>query len=196
MKTISIPKYNNPFTVNINNKEYTYKAGETIDVPDEVAEAIEDALELVPKPKRYLSKLAQLAEGSITKITASDIDGIGIVVTRAFSHCTSLESIEIPSDVTSIGDFSFYGCTNLKSIRFGSDSKLNAIGTYAFQWCVSLKSIYLPETPPVLQNVNAFQDTNTNFLLYCKTQASVDAYKVAPNWSTLAGTYSFVVEAK
>ena len=53
MKSISIPTHNNPFTVNINNKEYTYKGGETIEVPDEVAEAIEDAIALEPQPSPF-----------------------------------------------------------------------------------------------------------------------------------------------
>lgn len=42
MKTIQIPMNSNPFTVVINNKEYSYTAGQTIEVPDEVAEAIEN----------------------------------------------------------------------------------------------------------------------------------------------------------
>ena len=46
MKTISIPTYNNPFIVKINNNEYIYKGGETIEVPDEVAEAIENSQEV------------------------------------------------------------------------------------------------------------------------------------------------------
>ena len=195
MKTIQIPTTSNPFIVNINNNAYQYRAGETAEVPDEVAEAIEDANELVPKPGRSVSRIAQLAEGSITELTTSDLDGIEIIVSRAFSHCTSLKSIEIPNDVTSIGEYAFYGCTNLESIRFGSDSKLGTIRNYAFQWCVILKSVYLPDAPPVLEDVNAFVDTNTTCVFYCKTQASLDAYKAATNWSTLAGTYSFVVEA-
>lgn len=40
MKTITIPDYKNPFTVTINNKEYQYKGGETVEVPDEVASLI------------------------------------------------------------------------------------------------------------------------------------------------------------
>ena len=46
MKTITIPTYNNPFIVVINNKVYQYKGGETIEVPDEVAEAIENSQEV------------------------------------------------------------------------------------------------------------------------------------------------------
>ena len=39
-KTIKIPAYKNPFIVIINNKVYQYSAGETIEVPDEVADVI------------------------------------------------------------------------------------------------------------------------------------------------------------
>lgn len=51
-KTITIPKNNNPFIVNINNREYIYRGGETVEVPDEVAEVIEsymDAQHIVPQ---------------------------------------------------------------------------------------------------------------------------------------------------
>lgn len=40
-KTVTIPKCRNPYVVIVNNKEYAYTAGETIEVPDEVAEVIE-----------------------------------------------------------------------------------------------------------------------------------------------------------
>lgn len=41
MKTVTIPACMNPYVVNINNHTYSYPAGETVDVPDEVAEVIE-----------------------------------------------------------------------------------------------------------------------------------------------------------
>jgi hypothetical protein len=40
-KTVTIPTCRNPFEVTVNNKTYTYTAGETVEVPDEVAEVIE-----------------------------------------------------------------------------------------------------------------------------------------------------------
>ena len=195
MKTIQIPTTSNPFIVNINNNAYQYRAGETAEVPDEVAAAIEDALELEPKPERYLSKLAQLANGTISEITASDLQGIETIAYYAFGQHYSLKSIEIPKSVTSIGKLAFYACNLLESIRFGDNSKLGSVGESAFEWCTSLKSVYLPETPPTLVDVNAFLHVKTDCVFYCKTQASLEAYKAAVNWSTLAGTYSFVVEA-
>lgn len=194
MKTISIPEYNNPFIVNINNKEYIYKSGATIEVPDEVAEAIEDALELVPKPKRYLSKFAQRVDGSLTELTHSDLEGVETIAYYAFGQCSSLISAEIPDSVKDIGGYAFHGCNSMESIKFGVNSRLESIGAAAFTWCSRLEKVFLPVNPPTLADINAFANMNAGCVFYCKTQASLDAYKAAPIWSTLTGTYSFVVE--
>ena len=216
MKTITIPEYKNPFVVVINNSVYQYKGGETIEVPDDVAEAIEDAIELIPKPKRYLSLFAKRVEGSITELSASDFEGIESIgdyaflnckpltlvelpnsITSigvsAFSGCSSLKNITIGSRVTSIGNYAFYGCTSLASIEI--TNSVTSIGSEVFYGCTSLEAVRIPEVPPALANVNAFpDDIKDNCVFYCKSQASLDAYKAAPNWSTLTGTYSFVVE--
>jgi hypothetical protein len=175
---------------------YQYKGGETVEVPDEVAEAIEDALELVPKPKRYLSKLAQRAEGSLAQITEVDLEGISKICPHAFYNIIGFKDITIPNSVLSIGGWAFFSCANLETVRFEDNSKINNIETNAFVWCTKLSKVYLPEKPPTLADVNAFDNINTACVFYCKTQASLDAYKKAENWSTLTGTYSFVVEDK
>lgn len=51
MKTVTIPTCANPFVVIINGKKYTYPAGETVEVPDEVAEVIERHEEAKPQPE-------------------------------------------------------------------------------------------------------------------------------------------------
>lgn len=169
MKTIQIPMNSNPFTVVINNSVYQYKAGELIEVPDEVAEAIEDALKLEPKPKRYPGRLALLVDGSLSELTAEDLDGI-----------------------TTLSGFAFYGCKSLKKATIPNGIK--QIGKNAFDWCLNLESVYLPETPPVLEDITAIQNIKATCVFYCKTQKSVNAYKSAAIWSTLTGTYAFVVE--
>jgi hypothetical protein len=194
MKTITIPTNCNPYIVVINNHVYVYKAGETVEVPDEVAEAIEDALELEPKPQRPLGKLAQLANGTILEITANDLDGAETITQYAFRNCYSVTSVEVPDSVKSIEDHAFNSCSKVKSIRFGENSKLESIAVGAFDWCVSMSSFYLPPNPPTLEDINAFDNIKADCVFYCKTQASKDAYLSATNWSTLAGTYSFVVE--
>ena len=169
MKTIQIPMYSNPFTVVINNSVYQYKAGESVEVPDEVAAAIDDALKLEPKPKRYPGRLAKLAEQSLDELTAEDLDGI-----------------------TTISGFAFYSCKSLKKVTIPNGIK--QIGKSAFDWCLNLGSIYLPETPPVLEDLTAIQNIKAGCVFYCKTQASKEAYLAEAKWSTLAGTYAFVVE--
>ena len=51
MKAVTIPTCANPFVVIINGKKYTYPAGETVEVPDEVAEIIERHEEAKPQPE-------------------------------------------------------------------------------------------------------------------------------------------------
>ena len=68
------------------------------------------------------------------------------IVSEAFRDCRSLTSIEIPSSVTSIGDYAFYYCISLTSITFGENSQLASIGSEAFDWCRSLTSIEIPNS--------------------------------------------------
>ena len=196
MKTITIPKrFGYPtLDIHINGERHTLESGKEISVADEVAEIIENAIALEPKPKRYLSKFAQRADGSLVEITKEDLEAIEIIVDHSFNYCQKLTDVTIPDNVTSLGDGAFYTCSNLEIIRFVGNSKLNSIGKNAFQWCGKLKEVCLPETPPTLANIDAFGNINTGCIFYCKTQESLIAYKAATNWSTLAETYTFTVE--
>ena len=196
MKTITIPKrFGYPtLDVTVNGKIYTIESGKEITVEDSVAEVIENAIALAPKYERYLGKLAQLAEGSITEILPSDLDGVETIVYYAFGQCFSLIRIDFSDSIKMIKNSAFMSCLNLEVIRFGDNSKIDNIGVSAFENCMKLSRIYLPPKPPVLDDINAFKSVKADCTFYCKSQASLDAYKAAPNWSTLTGTHSFVVE--
>ena len=118
---------------------------------------------------------------SLTSVTIPDsVTRIGSMV---FQNCTSLTSITIPSSVTSIGSQAFYNCTSLTSITIPSG--VTSIGGYAFDECTSLTSITVEATtPPTLGNANAFNNTK-NCPIYVPAE-SVDAYKTATKWSSLA----------
>ena len=62
----------------------------------------------------------------------------------AFSCCHSLSEIVIPSSVTSIGDHAFSGCDSLSEIVIPSG--VTSIGNYAFSGCSSLKYISIPKS--------------------------------------------------
>lgn len=196
MKTITIPeRFGYPtLDITINGKEETFASGVEIEVDDSVAEAIENAIALEPKQGRNLSRFAQFIEGSITALTANDLEGVENIAYYAFVNSKSLERIELPSHIKSVGYNAFAGCINLKTVVFAENSRLEKMGEYAFSGCSVLESIKMPEAPPTLVDINAFRNLNATCVFYCKTQASLNAYKAAENWSTLTGTYTFKVE--
>lgn len=196
MKTITIPKNFGYPTMQIiaNGKHYELKSGEEITVEDHLAEIIENAVALVPKHEKYLSQFARHLEGNLTEINAEDLEGVVSIYSYALYNNKSIKRIVFSESVEVIDAAAFFGCSNLESIDFEAGSKISAIKSNAFNGCANLKKVYLPETPPTLASFSAFTDINAACVFYCKSQASLNAYKAAENWSTLTGTYSFVVE--
>ena len=130
----------------------------------------------------YINDVAYTATSSgITSCTFRE--GTVSISTYAFNGCTSLTSVDIPNSVTSIDDSAFYGCKSLTSITI--PSSVTSIGVSAFSGCKNLTSITVEATtPPTLDNKNAFNNGN-NCPIYVPAE-SVDAYKQAKNWSSLA----------
>ena len=71
----------------------------------------------------------------------SDITSIG---ERAFYGCSSLHSVIISKNLTSIGNLAFTNCTSLTSITI--PDSVTSIGRAAFSWCTSLTSITIPDS--------------------------------------------------
>ena len=89
----------------------------------------------------------------VTEIVISN--GITSIGDYSFIGCTSLESIEIPDSVTSIGVAAFYGCTSLESIEI--PDSVTSIGAAAFYGCTSLESIEIPDSVTSI-GASAFQN--------------------------------------
>ena len=70
------------------------------------------------------------------------IEGLQKIGDRAFSECTSLESVTIPSSVVDIGKNAFHRCRNLSEVTFNDG--LRKVGDGAFSNCESLESVTLP----------------------------------------------------
>ena len=71
-------------------------------------------------------------------------EGTRIICDCAFSFCSSLSEIVIPSSVTSIGDRAFSGCDSLSKIVI--PSSVTSIGDCAFAGCRSLSEIVIPSS--------------------------------------------------
>ena len=105
----------------------------------------------VKEGTRIICDLAFSFCSSLSEIVIpSSVTSIG---DGAFSCCHSLSEIVIPSSVTSIGDHAFSGCDSLSEIVIPSG--VTSIGNYAFSGCSSLKYISIPKSVIVL-NGNPF----------------------------------------
>lgn len=94
-----------------------------------------------------------------------------------------IRSLTIGNKPTSIGKYMFYNCTSLTSIEIPSN--ISSIGASAFNGCSGLTSITVNRTtPPTLNGTEVFNDTN-NCPIYVPA-ASINAYKTADNWSAHA----------
>lgn len=117
---------------------------------------------------------------SLTQLTISE--GVKILGGYAFYSCPALIGVTLPGSVTTLGKCAFGGCSNLKEITIPAN--VTSLGDYVFTNCTGLKSItMLPSSPPQ-GGIEMFQNSN-NFPIYVM-DGSVDAYKVAQNWSTYA----------
>ena len=94
----------------------------------------------------------------------------------AFQNCRSLTSINIPSSVTSIGDYAFRRCSALTSIYI--PSSVTSIGNGAFNECRSLTFINIPPSVTSIGN-DAFNS--------CSSLPSINI----PSSVTSIGNYAF-----
>ncbi len=62
----------------------------------------------------------------------------------AFYGCSDLTSVAIPNSVTSIGNYAFYGCSGLTSVAI--PNSVTSIGNYAFYGCSGLTSVAIPNS--------------------------------------------------
>ena len=77
------------------------------------------------------------------KITSINMDeNITSIGNYAFYGCTKLTLISIPKGVTQIGTYAFYGCTGLQDIVI--PDSVTEIGAYTFYNCKGLTEITLP----------------------------------------------------
>lgn len=85
-------------------------------------------------------------KGSEKNVDIPDkIDGktVTAIENSAFQECKSIESVNIPDGVKSIGSYTFYGCLNLKKVNIGSG--LSEVKSNVFIRCFDLEEINVDE---------------------------------------------------
>ena len=69
-------------------------------------------------------------------------------------------SVTIPEGITTIENNAFDKCTNLTSVTFAENSKLTTIGEFSFYQCTSLKSIDIPDSVTTIEQ-QAFNECSS-----------------------------------
>ena len=70
-------------------------------------------------------------------------DGIKVISEHAFSN-SNVETISLPSSITSIEEYAFANCLNLKSVSINENASLKSIGSHAFDGNINLTSFEMP----------------------------------------------------
>ena len=121
----------------------------------------------------------------------------------AFSYCTNLKSITLPSSLTSIGIAAFRGCRSLEEIVI--PESVQSIGGVAFLGADNL-SVYMESaTPPALTKPSSSWDygpepytfgyTYSSSVMikaiYVPSEAAVSTYKAATWWSSFSSIIKY-----
>lgn len=112
---------------------------------------------------------------------------LNIIYDNAFSGCYALKNIVLPEGVTSIGTYSFQNCYALQEITL--PATLATMNTYPFYYCRSVTDLYLYQTAvPSLSNNPLYDSSYTALRIHVRAEL-IDAYKVAPYWSSYANCF-------
>ena len=113
-------------------------------------------------PLRYAGKLYLNNELITELIIPDNVTSIG---NYAFYGCTSIESVSIPSSVTRIKGYAFSDCSSLQSVTLGEGISLYYISGNAFSDCTSLKSLTVQGTITSIHS-QAFQNCTSLMNVY------------------------------
>ena len=131
----------------------------------------------------FSNRVTSLPEGVcsgntvLTSVTMNSVTSIGV---GAFSGCTSLMGVNIPSTVTVIGEAAFRGCTSLTSVDI--PSSVTEIGYRAFQDCSKLETVNMYSIHPPLVSHIAF----TQGIITIPPEADLEEWKEDSRWSEYA----------
>lgn len=92
----------------------------------------------IGNPNNPYLVLVKAASKNITSCTINE--KTRFIRESAFYGCSSLERVEIPNGVTTIGESAFYGCSSLTSVTI--PDSVTCIQQLVFAQCINLSDIY------------------------------------------------------
>lgn len=104
------------------------------------------------------NKLFQFVDGTLTEITAEDLEGATKIRNNAFYQASTITSVVIPNSVTEIGANAFNYCIKLITITI--PNSVTTISRSVFHDCTALITITIPNSVTSL-GTSIFQNCNS-----------------------------------
>ncbi len=116
-----------------------------------------------------------VVEGTITKIGDEAFDGMetieNVIIHEgvkkigkySFSHMNITE-IYFPDSIKEMDEYTFWGCYNLETVRFGKE--LDVIPTGCFHYCSNLKYVEIPQYIEEISAYSFYQTGNVEYIHY------------------------------
>lgn len=102
---------------------------------------------------RFTFNVTEVANAAFSNSKATSVKfesdgehGVTAIGENAFSWCSSLTEVELPSTLTTLGKKAFYQCEALREITI--PDSVTALNEYTFTGCTALETVYLPKTMP------------------------------------------------
>lgn len=98
----------------------------------------------------------------------------GQILGGEFANCSTITSISLPDDITSIGAGAFQRCTSLENFIIGD--KVTYIGASAFYRCESLVSIVIPRGVKSIANDTFGDCTNLSSIVFPNSIENIEIF--------------------
>ena len=136
---------------------------------------VNETKEPEPEPDKVSYKLEN---GVLTISGKGAMDSYGKAASQPwYQDRTKITSVVVEDGVTEIGNFAFYGLTNMKSITI-SDS-VTKIGAYAFKNCTALTDIQLPKSLETIGDSAFYSCTGLTSVTFPENVTFIDGYAFA-----------------
>ena len=109
------------------------------------------------------TKLKEIVEGTVTELTAEDLEGVEKIGDYSFAYKQKLVNVYLPVTTKTLGTYAFQSCTKLESINTQNIEEFN---NFCFQYCSALKEIYLSEFVTKLGR-SMFENCTNLKTIYC-----------------------------
>ena len=126
------------------------------------------------KPVTSIADKALYNNSKITSIVIDKDSKISRIGDKAFSKCTSLQSVSIENDLAYIGEYAFQSSKMLETVKL--PDTVTAISPYMFSWCSVLKEVTIG---PNITSIGAYSFSNClaiTSIALPDTVTSIDEY--------------------